>query len=74
MIDSYRRVKKGENEDSWNEYLEQLKKKWEAFSERFEAILKMNGGVYMVGEATTYADILVAHALTWFVEEVRQSS
>jgi hypothetical protein len=67
-----RRAKKGENEDAWNEYTAMLKKKWAAFSERFEAILKINGGVYMVGEATTYPDILVAHALTWFVEEVRQ--
>ena len=72
MYSYYRRVKKDENEDSWNEYIGMLKKKWAAFSERFEAILKINGGIYMVGEATTYADILVAHLLTWFVEEVRQ--
>jgi glutathione S-transferase len=26
--------------------------------------------VYLVGSATTYADILMAHCLTWFVEEV----
>lgn len=65
-------MKKGEDEDSWNEYIGMLKKKWGGISERFEAILKINGGVYMVGSATTYADILVAHLLTWFVEEVRQ--
>jgi hypothetical protein len=37
---------------------------------RFEAILINNGSKFMVGTALTYADILVAHVLTWFVEEV----
>jgi glutathione S-transferase len=48
-----------------------MKNKWVQFSTRFEAILKLNGGIYLVGSSLTYADILVAHVLTWFVEEVR---
>jgi glutathione S-transferase len=46
------------------------KDKFHAFATRFETILTENGGVYLVGSATTYADILMAHCLTWFVEEV----
>jgi glutathione S-transferase len=48
-----------------------MKAKWAKVSSRFEAILIRNGGTYMVGQAMTYADVLVAHSLTWFVEEVR---
>lgn len=48
-----------------------MKAKWVTVSTRFEAILIRNGGTFMVGQAMTYADVLVAHSLTWFVEEVR---
>ena len=48
-----------------------MKAKWAKVSTRFEAILIRNGGTFMVGQAMTYADVLVAHSLTWFVEEVR---
>ena len=48
-----------------------MKAKWAKVSSRFEAILIRNGGIFMVGQAMTYADVLVAHSLTWFVEEVR---
>ena len=48
-----------------------MKAKWAKVSSRFEAILIRNGGTFMVGQAMTYADVLVAHSLTWFVEEVR---
>lgn len=48
-----------------------MKAKWVKVSTRFEAILIRNGGTFMVGQAMTYADVLVAHSLTWFVEEVR---
>ena len=61
----------GESGDAWNEHLALMKGNWEKVSARFEAILKRNGGRYLVGESMTYADILVAHLLTWFVEEVR---
>jgi glutathione S-transferase len=47
-----------------------VKVKWQKLSARFEAILRKNGGVYLVGESLSYADILVAHMTTWFVEEV----
>ena len=55
----------------WEEFLESMKAKWDKVSTRFEAILIRNGGTFMVGQAMTYADVLVAHSLTWFVEEVR---
>ena len=48
-----------------------MKVKLAKVSSRFEAILIRNGGIFMVGQAMTYADVLVAHSLTWFVEEVR---
>lgn len=50
-----------------------LRDKWQARASRLEQGLKANGGVYLVGKSVTYADILVAHALTWYVEEVSQS-
>lgn len=31
-----------------------------------------NGGTFLVGKTMTYSDILVIHAMTWFVEEVRK--
>lgn len=46
------------------------KVKWQKLAARLEAILRKNGGVYLVGENLSYADILVGHMTTWFVEEV----
>jgi glutathione S-transferase len=46
------------------------KVKWHKLSSRLEAILRKNGGVYIVGESLSYADVLVGHMTTWFVEEV----
>lgn len=46
------------------------KVKWQKLAARFEAIIRKNGGVYLVGESLSYADILVGHMTTWFVEEV----
>lgn len=46
-----------------------MKEKWSRFGKRFEEILSENGGVYLVGSSLTYADVLVVHLLTWFVEE-----
>ena len=65
-----RRAANGDSGDAWNEHLTLMKEHWAKVSTRFEAILKRNGGLYLVGESMTYADILVAHLLTWFVEEV----
>lgn len=46
------------------------KVKWLKMGTRLDSILKANGGVYLVGNGLSYADILVAHMTTWFVEEV----
>lgn len=43
--------------------------KWQKLAARLEAILRKNGGVYLVGESLSYADVLVGHLTTWFVEE-----
>lgn len=43
--------------------------KWSKFGPRFEAVLAANGGKFMVGQAITYADVLMVHAMTWYVEE-----
>jgi glutathione S-transferase len=42
---------------------------WTKFSSRYEVILQRNGGEFLVGKELSYADVLVAHALTWYVEE-----
>lgn len=54
----------------WEAHKKVMADKWATFGARFEAVLKANGGEYMVGQSLTYADILVAHCLTWYVEEV----
>jgi glutathione S-transferase len=46
-----------------------MKEKLSFVGSRLEAVLKANGGNYLVGESLTYADILTAHAVTWYVEE-----
>jgi glutathione S-transferase len=50
-------------------HLKLLKDKWTFMGARFEAILSANGGSFMVGTSVTYVDILLAHLLTWYVEE-----
>ena len=52
-------------------HIKLLKEKWQARGARLEHGLKANGGTFLVGKSVSYADILVAHCLTWFVEEVR---
>ena len=47
-----------------------MKEKWIGTSSKLEAVLARNGGEYFVGKAMTYPDVLVAHLLTWYVEEV----
>ena len=50
-----------------------MKDKWTIFGARFEYIISNNSSSnkkHLVGDSLTYADILVAHVLTWFVEEV----
>lgn len=53
------------------EHIKLMKEKWLARASRLEQGLKANGGQWFVGKSITYADILMAHCLTWYVEEVR---
>jgi glutathione S-transferase len=46
------------------------REKFRVMSARFEALLEENEGVFLVGTSLTYVDILLAHAITWFVEEL----
>lgn len=46
------------------------KEKFRVMGARFEALLEKNGGVFLVGNTLTYVDILMAHAITWYVEEL----
>ncbi len=71
-----------ENPD-WIAHQTAMKDKWHFIGGRFEAILRSNlrkqhperhidkeiPAVYLVGDSITYADVLVAHITTWFVEE-----
>ena len=57
-----------------HERLESVKnaarEKFKVMGSRFESLLEQNGGTFLVGSALTYVDILLAHAITWFVEEL----
>lgn len=44
--------------------------KFKVMGVKFEALLEKNGGVFLVGNSLTYVDILMAHAITWYVEEL----
>ena len=46
------------------------REKFRVMGARFEALLEQNGGVFLVGKSLTFVDILLAHAVTWFVEEL----
>lgn len=47
-----------------------MKKKWAFLAARYEAVLKMGPSKdFLVGESLTYADVLMAHATTWYIEE-----
>ena len=51
-------------------HIQNMKDRWDVMGLRFEEILAANGGKHMVGTELTYADILIGHCITWFVEEV----
>ena len=57
-----------------DKHIQLMKEKWEARASRLELGLKQNGGICLVGKTVTYADVLVAHALTWYVEEVSKKT
>ena len=64
----FQRYKGGEGQSAAL-HIEFMKEKWSVFGSRFEAVISRNGGRHLVGNSLTYADVLVAHVLTWFVEE-----
>jgi glutathione S-transferase len=52
-------------------HVQKMKETFVKFATRFEKLLTSNDNSgYCVGTSRTYADILVAHCLTWYVEEV----
>jgi len=46
-----------------------MEERWDTIGSKLESLLASNGGKFMVGNAMTYTDILVAHCVTWYVEE-----
>ncbi len=62
------------SEDVLLTHIKSAKEKWMMIASRLEIILERNGGKYLVGSTMTYVDILVAHILTWFVEECGNES
>lgn len=50
--------------------LKAVKDLWNSKGPRFEAMLEANGGNVMVGSSTTYADILMAHVVSWVIDEL----
>lgn len=57
------------SKEEFEGHLAKMREKWIKVASRLEAILVLNGGRHLVANQLTYADILVAHALTWYVEE-----
>lgn len=57
------------SKEALEKHVTSMKDKWLFVGGRLEAVLKANGGSFLVGEKMTYADILTAHAVTWYVEE-----
>jgi glutathione S-transferase len=51
------------------EHVAKMKETFAKFAERFEKVYQTNDTGFIVGDALTYADIMVAHCLTWYVEE-----
>ncbi len=59
------------NPEALNAMRVAAREKFLTFGAKIENILSQNGGTYLVGKDLTYADIMVAHVVTWFVEEVK---
>lgn len=57
------------SDDEGARHIQNMKDRWDVMGLRFEEILAANGGKHMVGTELTYADILIGHCVTWFVEE-----
>ena len=65
----YAPFRRAEGTEAGDKHIVAMKAHWLKFGSRLEAVLAANGGAYMVGQDITYADILVVHCLTWYVEE-----
>jgi glutathione S-transferase len=65
----YNRRYNNDAKKEFAQHVAKMKEVWIKNSSRYEIILQRNGGEYLVGKELSYADVLVAHALTWFVEE-----
>lgn len=57
-------------EEAGQKHIAAMKEKWNKYAPRLEAVLAANGGIFMVGDRMTYADVLVVHCLTCYAEEV----
>lgn len=62
--------KKGLTAEEFEAQITLIKSKWQKLSARLEIALRNNGGTYLVGETLSYADIVLGHMTTWFLEEV----
>ena len=58
-------------QEAGDKHIQSMKEHWMKYAPRFEAVLAANGGSFMVGDRMTYADVLMVHCLTCYVEEVR---
>ena len=56
-------------DESAQHHIEKMQGVFAKFAVRLEKVLEHNGGEFIVGSRLTYADVLVAHCITWYVEE-----
>jgi len=68
-----RALEAGGKFESSPEFDAKLKKGFATLMERLEKILVQNGTGWLVGEHMTYVDVLLAHTVTWYVEELGAS-
>lgn len=53
-----------------DQHKKSMRFKWFEIASRLESIVEANGGKHLVGTDLTYADVLTAHCITWYVEEI----
>lgn len=66
----FMRYKFKNDEEKLSEFKQSMHDTFSKNALNFEQILTKNGGLYLVGDNMTWADILLVHALTWYVEEL----
>lgn len=59
-----------ESDEELAHHLRLAKVKWGKLGSRLDSVIQSNGGEFLVGKSLSYADILVGHMTTWFIEEV----